>query len=143
QLHIDLAKEGWRVSNTRNAIPQMTKWLDRQEKIETFRRYVNDQAEENQDPLTRTITLAKQPATIKAKPGDSGQFNMVVVTHSAAAESTGLPGMKVGCLQVIFKLPRKILLSEAPSCWPKEELTYIEWYKVSHTPGKHHNMYTV
>jgi len=51
--------------------------------------------------------------------------------------------MKVGHLQVIFKLPRKILLSEAPSCWPKEELAYIEWYKVLHMPGKHHNMYTV
>lgn len=49
QLHIDLAKEGWRALNTRNAIPQMTKWLDRQEKIEMFGRYVNNQAEENQD----------------------------------------------------------------------------------------------
>jgi len=51
--------------------------------------------------------------------------------------------MKVGCLQVIFKLPTKILLSEAPSCWPKEELAYVEWYRVSQTPGSHHNMYTV
>ena len=37
RLHIDLAKDGWRASNTRNAIPQMTKWLERQEKIEMFR----------------------------------------------------------------------------------------------------------
>lgn len=55
------------MSNTRNAILQMTKWLDRQEKIEMFGRYVNDQAEENQDPLTRTIMLAKQPA-VHAQP---------------------------------------------------------------------------
>ncbi|KAI5981878.1 hypothetical protein EDC04DRAFT_2874695 [Pisolithus marmoratus] len=32
-LHIDLAKEGWHASNTRNLIPQMMRWLDRQEKI--------------------------------------------------------------------------------------------------------------
>ncbi|KAI6046991.1 hypothetical protein EDC04DRAFT_2864605 [Pisolithus marmoratus] len=35
-LHIDLAKEGWHASNTRNLIPQMMRWLDRQEKIATF-----------------------------------------------------------------------------------------------------------
>ena len=51
--------------------------------------------------------------------------------------------MKVGHLQVIFKLPMNILLSEAPGCWPKEELAYVEWYRVSRTPGAHHNMYTV
>ncbi|KIM54103.1 hypothetical protein SCLCIDRAFT_137461 [Scleroderma citrinum Foug A] len=36
RLHIDLAKEGWRASNTWNAIPQMTKWVERQEKIDMF-----------------------------------------------------------------------------------------------------------
>ena len=41
RLHIDLSKDGWRASNTRNAIPQMTKWLERQEKIEMFRQYMD------------------------------------------------------------------------------------------------------
>ncbi|KIM50096.1 hypothetical protein SCLCIDRAFT_1187377 [Scleroderma citrinum Foug A] len=146
----------------------MTKWLDRQEKIEIFCHYLDHQLEEDalNTTLTRKIVLAKQPAvhvqpistikehhsapyfsrdlkcflntllphgetipctqlqhaelglslqqldvwhsyklqmdalgndvdsgeekeTIKAKPGDKGRFNMVVVAHSAAVESTG------------------------------------------------------
>ncbi|KAI6010552.1 hypothetical protein EDC04DRAFT_2871165 [Pisolithus marmoratus] len=46
-LHIDLAKEGWHASNTRNLIPQMMRWLDRQEKIATFRRYIDHPLEEH------------------------------------------------------------------------------------------------
>ena len=170
RLHIDLAKDSWRVSNTRNTIPQMTKWLERQEKIEMFRRYM-DQGLEEDDNLIRMvgIVLAKQPAvhtrsisiiqelhsvayfsrdlkcflnsllphvqaipyvqlqhtdlglglnqldvwytyklqmddlgndvdseegkeTIKAKPGEKERFDMVVVAHSTAAETTGLQG---------------------------------------------------
>ena len=173
RLHIDLAKEGWRASNTRNVLLQMTKWLERQEKIEMFGRYVSHslEEEESDDLLTQTvgIVLAKHPTvpsqsirsievlhsapyfsrdlkcflnsllppgqaiscaqlqyldldlglecfdvwhsyklqmdklgndvdgkegkeTIKAKPGDTGRFDTVVVAHSAAAESTGLQG---------------------------------------------------
>ena len=173
RLHIDLAKEGWRASNTRNAIPQMTKWLERQEKIEMFGRYVNrtleDEDEQDRLPGTVGIVLAKRPAvhaqpvaaieqlhsapyfsrdlktflnallprgqaisraqlqyadlglgldrldvwhsfklqmdmlgndvdgeegkeTIKAKPGDKGRFDTIIVAHSAAAEATGLQG---------------------------------------------------
>ena len=171
RLHIDLAKEGWRASNTRNVFPQMIKWLERQEKIEMFGRYVSSLEEQGDELLTQTvrIVLAKRPTvhsqpihsiealhsapyfsrdlkrffnsllppgqtvsraqlqymdlglgldrldiwhsyklqmdelgndvdanegkeTIKAKPGDMGRFDTVVVAHSAAAESTGLQG---------------------------------------------------
>jgi hypothetical protein len=172
RLHIDLAKEGWRASNTRNPIPQMTRWLDRQEKIAMFRRYIDRSPEENLLARAVKIVLAKRPAvhaqpiqtieelhsaphfsrdlkrflnsflpsgqaipraqlqnidlglgldvldvwhsyklqmddlgndvdaqegteTIKAKPGDGGRFDTVVVAHSAAAESTGLQGMPI------------------------------------------------
>jgi len=157
-LHIDLAKEGWRASNTRNALPQMTKWLERQEKIEMFGQYVGHSLEEEEgnNLLTWTvrIILAKHPTvhsqsicsikvlhsaqyfsrdlkrflnsllppgqaisrvqlqyldlglglecfdvdgkegkeTIKAKLRDTGRFDTIVVTHSAAAESTSLQG---------------------------------------------------
>ncbi|KZT31614.1 hypothetical protein SISSUDRAFT_958813, partial [Sistotremastrum suecicum HHB10207 ss-3] len=33
RLHIDFAKLGYRASNKRNYINQMTKWLDRQESV--------------------------------------------------------------------------------------------------------------
>ena len=36
RLHIDCAKKAWRASNHRNVRPQMTKWLERQEKIAMF-----------------------------------------------------------------------------------------------------------
>ena len=54
-------------------------------------------------------------------------------------------GMKVGRLRVIFKLPEvmsHLQLINIPS-WPKEPLAYVEWYQVSHSPGEHHNMYSV
>ncbi|EPT00491.1 hypothetical protein FOMPIDRAFT_1122305 [Fomitopsis schrenkii] len=35
-LHIDCAKKAWRASNHRNERPQMTKWLERREKIAMF-----------------------------------------------------------------------------------------------------------
>src|SRR5882757_5061733 len=58
--------------------------------------------------------------------------------------SWGLVGMKVGRLRVIFTLP-EILRNwySAPGAWPTGHLAYVEWYKVSNQPGKHHNMYTV
>ncbi|KAJ3728243.1 hypothetical protein C8R42DRAFT_571535 [Lentinula raphanica] len=36
RLHIDFAKKGWRASNKREEFPQMTKWLSRQENVQTF-----------------------------------------------------------------------------------------------------------
>ncbi|KAJ3776370.1 hypothetical protein FB446DRAFT_762900 [Lentinula raphanica] len=36
RLHIDYAKKGWRASNKREEFPQMTKWLVRQENIQSF-----------------------------------------------------------------------------------------------------------
>ncbi|KAH9914551.1 uncharacterized protein B0H18DRAFT_1125480 [Fomitopsis serialis] len=36
RLHIDCAKKAWRVSNHRNARPQMIKWLDRREKFSMY-----------------------------------------------------------------------------------------------------------
>lgn len=38
RLHIDFAKKGWRASNKRDEFPQMTRWLSRQENINSFDR---------------------------------------------------------------------------------------------------------
>ncbi|KAJ3964293.1 hypothetical protein EV361DRAFT_979394 [Lentinula raphanica] len=35
-LHIDYTKKGWRASNKREEFPQMTKWLSRQENVQSF-----------------------------------------------------------------------------------------------------------
>ena len=36
RLHIDFAKNGWRATNQRDELPQMIKWLSRQEKVSSF-----------------------------------------------------------------------------------------------------------
>lgn len=38
RLHIDFAKKGWRASNKRDEFPQMTRWLSRQENVQSFNR---------------------------------------------------------------------------------------------------------
>jgi hypothetical protein len=38
RLHIDFAKKGWRASNKKDAVPQMVKWLQRQEKVAALER---------------------------------------------------------------------------------------------------------
>ncbi|KAF8834745.1 hypothetical protein BDN67DRAFT_914326 [Paxillus ammoniavirescens] len=50
RLHIDYAKEGWRASNFRDEVPQMTKWLTHQENIAMFQSYLKYSiTEEEQD----------------------------------------------------------------------------------------------
>ena len=44
------------------------------------------------DELGNDVDGEEGKETIKAKPGDTGRFDTVVVAHSAAAESTGLQG---------------------------------------------------
>lgn len=40
RLHIDLSKRGYRASNKKNYIPQMAKWLQRQEAVRRFENYL-------------------------------------------------------------------------------------------------------
>ena len=41
RLHIDLAKEAWGATNSKDEYPQMTLWLERQEKISRHARFIN------------------------------------------------------------------------------------------------------
>ncbi|OJA09948.1 hypothetical protein AZE42_10127 [Rhizopogon vesiculosus] len=217
-FHIDFAKEGWRVSNFRDELPQMTHWLERQEKVATFETYL-DHFEGEQDGVVAAaanthnstplrIILPKKPAHVnqtlvsiqknhrcpsfshqlriylnsllnktdalpranisstyllfdkinvwhgfkfgrnilgnnvesteekdwvRAKParqqGLGGErFDTVVVSHTDEAQSTGMKGMKVGRLRVIFTLPEilrnctkssqfQMLFSRATNCF--------------------------
>lgn len=77
RFHIDYAKEGWRASNFRDEVPQMTVWLLRQEKVAMFQSYLKnytiewegpleDQTAENQDhavgAIGRGIFISSRPA---------------------------------------------------------------------------------
>lgn len=48
-------------------------------------------------------------------------------------------------MRVIFRLPTKLYGSwMAPSTWPSEPLTYIEWFaKLKTDPEPHHGMYLI
>ncbi|KAG1732830.1 hypothetical protein EDB19DRAFT_1896693 [Suillus lakei] len=99
------------------------------------------------DTLGNDVDGQKGIDLVRAQPGrgeSPGRFDVVMVTHMDGAESTGLHGMKVGRLRLIFRLPEIIgLYNEAPVVWPKHHFAYVEWLTVSHSPGAHHNMYSV
>ncbi|KIM56423.1 hypothetical protein SCLCIDRAFT_95955, partial [Scleroderma citrinum Foug A] len=61
-FHIDMAKEGWRASNIKNEVPQMTSWLTRQEKVSLFQSYI-------QNATTDDDRNAIPPSSIPALPG--------------------------------------------------------------------------
>ena len=76
------------------------------------------------------------------------QLYQGVVKHMIAwciSEGSMSIGMKVGHLWVIFKLPEAISHLQLINIqsWPKEPLAYVEWYQLSHSPGQHHNMYSI
>ncbi|KAG1844153.1 hypothetical protein F4604DRAFT_1884476 [Suillus subluteus] len=83
------------------------------------------------DTLGNDVDGQKGIDLVRAQPGrgkSPGRFDVVVVTHNDGAESTGLHGMKVGRLRLIFRLPEVIgLYNEAPSVWPKHHFAYVEW----------------
>ncbi|KAG2035965.1 hypothetical protein BDR03DRAFT_934627 [Suillus americanus] len=100
------------------------------------------------DTLGNNIDGSQELDAVKAKPrrGIDGidRFDTVLVAHTSQAESTGLQGMKIGRLCVIFKLPEVLKHFEpVPKTWPTHHLAYVEWYKLSSRPGTNHNMYAV
>ena len=84
QLHIDYAKEGYRASNKKEYVRQMTVWLGRQEAVARFRAYLdyvialdpkrpldddephdyedNDEPDSNLSPLSTSHSVAIKPA---------------------------------------------------------------------------------
>jgi hypothetical protein len=72
RLHIDLAKDAYRSTNSKDEYPQMTLWLERREKIQQRITYIHqhEQALEEQHTLVwpptlipeRTLKLTKRPS---------------------------------------------------------------------------------
>jgi hypothetical protein len=74
RLHIDIAKEAWRMSNKRDAFPQMVNWLSRREKVWRFETSViNDgpepHVEGSDEELSESETDEDQPTTAPAPEG--------------------------------------------------------------------------
>ncbi|EPS96422.1 hypothetical protein FOMPIDRAFT_1130436 [Fomitopsis schrenkii] len=66
RLHIDFAKDAWRATNHRNELPQMVKWISRQEKMAMFEVWQKEQqVEANQsldmDNIGNSVRIAKYP----------------------------------------------------------------------------------
>ena len=53
RLHIDLAKEAWDATNGKDEFPQMTLWLERQEKISRHVKYLDWRTRHRPDPPDR------------------------------------------------------------------------------------------
>ena len=51
RLHIDFAKDAWRATNHRNELPQMVKWISRQEKMAMFEVWQKEQQVEANQSL--------------------------------------------------------------------------------------------
>ncbi|OJA10242.1 hypothetical protein AZE42_13223 [Rhizopogon vesiculosus] len=75
-FHIDYAKKGWRATNFRDELPQMTQWLSHQEKVTMFETYLKDyhrteveREQEEQDALESEthpgvgLAISKKPAS--------------------------------------------------------------------------------
>ncbi|KAJ3719986.1 hypothetical protein C8R42DRAFT_554976, partial [Lentinula raphanica] len=140
RLHIDFAKKGWRASNKREEFPQMTKWLSRQENVQTFNKELSWILEQQRlrhfqkqtdsttvstsqlpfDYLDVYYSFKFSPETldddysikdvVKATPLKGGRFDTVVVLTGDSAETTSFSGTRIGRVKVIFRLPAQLTL---------------------------------
>ena len=101
RLHIDFAKEGWRASNHRDELPQMVKWLERQEKMSSFQSYIKTCTTEPASPHASclknvsglSITIPKHPPSPKfpidliPKQNDCPSFNRALREYLCSLSS--------------------------------------------------------
>jgi hypothetical protein len=51
RLHIDLAKEAFRSTNFKDEFPQMMRWLERKEKVQRHKQYINWRLDDSPAPV--------------------------------------------------------------------------------------------
>ena len=92
RFHIDMAKEGWKASNFRNEVPQMTRWLAQQEKVSIFQCYIQDRARDRITPHPfSTPTLSGTRPMISQRHTVPGQtISSIQTLHSAPSFSLHL-----------------------------------------------------
>ncbi|PSR97599.1 hypothetical protein PHLCEN_2v4306, partial [Hermanssonia centrifuga] len=69
RLHIDYAKDGYRASNKKDYIAQMTKWLSRQEAVDRFTVYLEWYKNGEYKPTSQALTQALPEPAISVDPG--------------------------------------------------------------------------
>ncbi|KAJ7886469.1 hypothetical protein B0H14DRAFT_3082170 [Mycena olivaceomarginata] len=86
--------------------------------------------------------------TVISRPADltsAARFDTVIARVKEDSEATGLTGMQVGRVKVLFKLPQTLSSGHpAPPHWPKYPLAFVEWFssfKRSHE--NNHEMYAI
>ncbi|KAJ3818812.1 hypothetical protein F5880DRAFT_1625872 [Lentinula raphanica] len=86
RLHIDYTKKGWRASNKREEFPQMTKWLSRQENVQSFQKELSWILEQQciRHFQKFTLWLPKQPTA----PGKA--ISAIELGHAVPFFSTNL-----------------------------------------------------
>ncbi|TRM56384.1 hypothetical protein BD626DRAFT_360031, partial [Schizophyllum amplum] len=92
RLHIDFAKRGWRASNKRDAFPQMITWLERQEKISGFERFIK--ATVSSAPTATVIQRSRRNAatsgtlSIAKHPNKTVKLTTLETSHDIPGLST-------------------------------------------------------
>lgn len=93
RFHIDCAKEGWRASNSRDELPQMTRWLERQEKVAMFQTYLQH-FETDDDKVIEAQAAESNPLNhmvIPKKPARTQQsLTTIEKNHNCHSFSTDL-----------------------------------------------------
>ena len=79
RFHIDFAKEGWRASNFRNELPQMTRWLERQEKVASFETYIDHFKGEQDNAVTAAADIDDSPPRILV-PAKPDRINQTLIS---------------------------------------------------------------
>ncbi|KIK78050.1 hypothetical protein PAXRUDRAFT_36706 [Paxillus rubicundulus Ve08.2h10] len=154
QLHIDLAKHPYRASNKRNYVIQMTKWLRRQDSLYlqdlfltiTLKVFLHATFPMSRQPVRicsfdrinvfKYITIlapshqhisdAKHLFKIHArkKPSPAIFNTALIIEDPEQFTGTGVAGMRVGQIKVIFKLPPSSNLGKT-----RHPLAYIHWFR--------------
>ncbi|KAJ7653857.1 hypothetical protein B0H17DRAFT_1267231 [Mycena rosella] len=80
-----------------------------------------------------------------ATDGTPARFDTAIAREKGTGEATGLTGMRVVRVKVLFKLPTQLDNGDpAPRSWPKDPLAYVECFssfRPSHEPN--HNMFAI
>jgi len=110
RYHIDVAKKAWAATNHKNVVPQMLKWLDRQEKLfqqAAYLRWIDQAYDDDPDDLEpwgwRERDNDDQPLVIANDEEEEGQ--MQVLEHYKLAVKPQYTRMTIAEIAKMFELP--------------------------------------
>ncbi|KAI0056075.1 hypothetical protein BV25DRAFT_1814750 [Artomyces pyxidatus] len=104
RLHIDFAKDAYRASNRKDEYPQMTRWLERREKMQQHRLFI--QWRMNGEPDVRILTMEWVPRTL---------FMKIARFPNAKSVSFAQAARKYGATQLPLLLAEYIIQANNPN----------------------------